>query len=145
MRAPFQVLVIPYKKQEDEILYGVFLRSDLKFWQFISGGGEDSELPLEAAKREAFEEANISNDSNYISLESKTTIPVVNITGKFTWGKDLFVVPEYCFGVDASNQEITLSPEHEKIMWLKYEEVKKLLKYDSNKTALWELDYKLRN
>lgn len=145
MRAPFQVLVIPYKKQKDEILYGVFLRSDLKLWQFIAGGGEDSEKPIEAAKREAFEEANISSEASYIKLDSKTTIPVVNITGKFTWGKDIYVVPEYSFGVDVTNQDITLSHEHDNVMWLEYEEAIKYLKYDSNKTALWELNYRLKN
>lgn len=30
MRAPFQVLVIPYKIINNEILYGIFLRSDMK-------------------------------------------------------------------------------------------------------------------
>ena len=51
MRAPFQVLVIPYKIINNEILYGIFLRSDMKVWQTISGGGEDDESPIEAAKR----------------------------------------------------------------------------------------------
>ena len=59
MRAPFQVLVIPYKIINNEILYGIFLRSDMKVWQTISGGGEDDESPIEAAKREANEEAGI--------------------------------------------------------------------------------------
>ena len=42
-------------------------------------------------------------------------------------------------------QEEKLSHEHEKMQWLRYEEAVKLLKYDSNKSALWELDFKLRN
>ena len=46
MRAPFQVLVIPYKIINNEILYGIFLRSDMKVWQAISGGGEDNETPI---------------------------------------------------------------------------------------------------
>ena len=54
MRAPFQVLVIPFKKEDNDFLYGVFLRKDLKIWQFIAGGGEDYDKSIyEAARREA--------------------------------------------------------------------------------------------
>lgn len=75
MRAPFQVLVIPYKIINNEILYGIFLRSDMKVWQTISGGGEDDESPIEAAKREANEEAGIDYNANYIKLDCTCTIP----------------------------------------------------------------------
>ena len=57
-RAPFQVLIYPYRRiHEDGFEYAVFKRADEGFWQGISGGGEDGESPLEAARREAFEEA----------------------------------------------------------------------------------------
>ena len=59
-RAPFQVLVFPYRyTPEEEIEYAVFFRISPRYggvWQAIAGGGEDDETPLEAAKREAFEE-----------------------------------------------------------------------------------------
>ena len=43
-RAKYQVLVIPYKKTEDGVLYCVFKRSDIAdCWQFIAGGGEDED------------------------------------------------------------------------------------------------------
>lgn len=51
-RAPFQCLILPYIIEDEVIKYGVFKRSDHGFWQFISGGGEDTETPLEAAHRE---------------------------------------------------------------------------------------------
>lgn len=144
MRAPFQVLVIPYKRVNEKILYGIFLRNDMKVWQFIAGGGEDSESPIEAAKREGFEEANIDTRLNYINLDSITSIPVENITGEFTWGNKVYVVTEYAFGVNVENQEIILSSEHEKMEWLPYNEVLKLLRWDSNKTALWELNKRIK-
>lgn len=144
MRAQFQVLVIPYKRVNEKILYGIFLRNDMKVWQFIAGGGEDSESPIEAAKREGFEEANIDTRLNYINLDSITSIPVENITGEFTWGNKVYVVTEYAFGVNVENQEIILSSEHEKMEWLPYNEVLKLLRWDSNKTALWELNKRIK-
>ena len=56
-RAPFQVLVLPYRfRPSTGLEYAVFRRADLGFWQAISGGGEGAETPLEAAKREALED-----------------------------------------------------------------------------------------
>ena len=53
-RAPFQVLVFPYRfPSGGGVEYAVFRRADLSFWQGVSGGGGDGETPFEAAKREA--------------------------------------------------------------------------------------------
>ena len=60
MRAPFQVLIIPYRRTEDGLRFCVFHRADRDIWQFVSGGGEDDETPPEAALRELFEETGIS-------------------------------------------------------------------------------------
>ena len=51
MRAPFQVLAIPYRVSNNSILYCIFHRADCNQWQFIAGGGEDEETPLDAAKK----------------------------------------------------------------------------------------------
>ena len=144
-RAPFQVLVFPYRFQPGTGLeYAVFRRADLGFWQGIAGGGQDAETPLEAAKREALEEGRIPRESRYWALDSTATIPVVDIAGYLLWGDDVLVVPEHCFGVDARGLGITLSYEHLEFRWVAYEAARALLKYDSNKTALWELDMTLR-
>lgn len=146
MRAPLQVLVILYKKEKDEILYGIGLRSTRNIWQFVAGGAEDKETPIEAAIRELSEETGINiKEEDLIVLDSKTTIPVVNVTGTYTWGKDVFVVPEYAFAVNATNFQIKLSNEHTEFKWLKYDKAMEILTYDSNKTALWELNEKLNN
>ncbi len=56
-RAPFQVLILPFRQAADgDWQYGVLRRSD-EYWQGIAGGGEDGEAPLEAAMREMEEEA----------------------------------------------------------------------------------------
>ena len=54
MRAPFQILAIPYRIVDGTPMYCVFHRADHDQWQFIAGGGEDNETPLAAAKRETF-------------------------------------------------------------------------------------------
>lgn len=146
MRAPLQVLVILYKKEKDEILYGIGLRSTRNIWQFVAGGAEDKETPIEAAIRELSEETGINiKEEDLIVLDSKATIPVVNVTGTYTWGKDVFVVPEYAFAVDATSFQIKLSNEHTEFKWLEYNKAMDILTYDSNKSALWELNEKLKN
>ena len=113
------------------------------YWQFVAGGGEDGEMPLEAAKREGEEEAGILPAREYIPLDSMTTIPVVNVCG-FRWGKRTLVIPEYSFGANLTGQDIRLSREHTEYRWVKYDTARKMLQWDSNRSALWELDHRLR-
>ena len=145
MRAPFQTLIIPYKIEMSDVFYGVFLRKKQNIWQFVAGGGEDVEKPIETAVRELKEETCINvKKEDMIELDTKSTIPVVNITGKFTWGEDVFVVTEYTFGINVSNLDIKLSNEHKEFVWLRYKEALKKLEFDSNKIALWELNERLK-
>lgn len=147
MRQPHQILAFPYKKDNnDNYLYGVFCRKGkIERWQGIAGGVEGNETCLEACKREANEEANISYKAKIVELKSLSTIPVVNVTKDFIWGEDVYLVYEHCFGIDATNEVINISHEHTKIEWLPYEEAYKRLTWDSNKNALWELNWKLTN
>jgi dATP pyrophosphohydrolase len=54
------------------------------------------------------------------------------------------VIPQYCFGVTAPSIQIVISREHTEHEWLSYEEAYQLVRYDGNRTALWELDKRLR-
>jgi dATP pyrophosphohydrolase len=68
-RAPFQVLVYPYLKAgAGRFEYALLKRSDAGYWQAIAGGGEDDETPLEAARREAYEEAGIPGTADFLQL-----------------------------------------------------------------------------
>ncbi len=143
MRAPFQILAIPYKVVDGSILYCVFHRSDLDQWQFIAGGGEDDESPTQAAKREIWEESGVDAD-RIIELKSKCYIPA-NIFKKSdlcNWQKDTYVVPEYAFAFEC-REAIELSHEHTECVWLSFEAARDRLKWDSNKTALYELNCRL--
>ena len=143
-RAPFQVLILPFRHGSgSSIEYAVFKRSDAEYWQFIAGGGEGNETPLEAARREALEEAGISPESGYIPLDSKNTVPVVGVVGKFMWGEDVFVLPEHTFGVEADQTALNLSKEHTEYRWVGYQEAVSMLRWDSNKNALWELNTRI--
>lgn len=144
-RAPFNVLVFPYRKAgDDEFKYALLKRSDAGFWQGISGGGEDDETPLEAAKRETYEEAGIPSDSSFIQLDTVEPVPVTEFRDSYLWGGDVYVIPQYCFGVLVEDSGLVLSREHTEYRWLMYEEAHRMLEFDGNKIALWELDKRLR-
>ena len=144
MRAPFQILAIPYRVIGGSLKYCVFHRADHDQWQFIAGGGEDSETPLEAAKRETFEEGGVYSDK-WIELKSLSYLPVTIISEKrrLHWNKDTYVIPEYTFGFECQT-DIKLSCEHTECVWLTYEEANQKLKWDSNRTALYELNCRLK-
>ena len=110
----------------------------------IVGGGEEGETPEEAARREIQEEAGIPSDSNITSLDSKASVPVVGVTGEYTWGDDVYVIPEYTFAVEVDRKRLKLSKEHTEYKWVGYEDAMTLLKWDSNKNALWELNERFK-
>lgn len=144
MRLPKQVLIIPYRIINGKVEYCIFRREDMKVWQWISGGVEDFDKDIiAAAKREMFEETGI-DDIEVVELEGFTKIPVVNVVKGFKWGDDIFYSDEYSYAVNISDKKIKISDEHNEYKWGSYDEIKDLLKYDSNKSALWELNEKIK-
>jgi dihydroneopterin triphosphate diphosphatase len=142
-RAPFQILVFPYKLSPDGILYAVFSRSDYDCWQGIAGGGQDSETPLQAAKRETQQEADIPGHCPFLALDTINSIPVIHFKDSHLWGDHIYVIPEYAFGVEVGSIVIQLSHEHKEYRWVSYEQAENMLKYEGNKIALWELNQRL--
>jgi dATP pyrophosphohydrolase len=144
MRAPFQILAIPYRKKR-EYQFCVFHRADIDQYQFVAGGGEDDEKPSDAAVREIWEETGIGAAS-VIPLTSMAYIPASVISEKHrkSWAKDTFVIPEYAFGFEC-DADIILSDEHTGYEWLDYREAMSRLTWDSNRTALYELNCRLHD
>ena len=144
-RAPYQILVFPYRIMNGQPRYALFRRSRMTggYWQGIAGGGEGEETPLDAARRESFEEAGISMGSHYVKLDAMAMIPVVHVSG-FLWGDDVLLIPEYAFGVEVNDDRFAISGEHTAYSWSDYETAMAMVKWDSNRTALWELNHRLR-
>ncbi len=138
----FQVLVFPFRKCDKESYeYAIFRRIRSGLWQAISGGGKTGESFIEAAKREAWEETGIPQSAEYFSLQTVNSVPVYFFSEQTPEGR--YVIEEHWYAVDCSDMEITLSPEHSEYRWVNYETALKMLKWDSNKTALWELNQRL--
>ena len=145
MREPYQILSIPYRIVDGTPLFCIFRRADSSYWQFIAGGGENGETPIEAAKRETIEEMgaepkNIKQHSciAYVPAE------VVAESRRQHWDKNTFVIPEYSFAFECDSEPL-LSNEHAEYKWLTYDEARKLLKWDSNKVAMYEIKCLLEN
>ena len=139
-RAPFQVLVIPFRLLgSGELEYCILKRADLDAWQWVAGGGHKGEVPHITARREAEEEVGLPFDSPLFKLDTKCSIPKSFFRGHQNWSPDLYVIPEYAFAVDCQDNQIELCDEHTDLFWGDYKTVMTKLNWDSNKTALWEL------
>jgi dATP pyrophosphohydrolase len=144
---PLNVLVLPFRlTASGRVEYAIFRRADDPgdFWQGVAGGVEDAETPLEAARRELFEEAGLSPREGWIALDAQGSVPANVFADSRRWGPDVFIVVEHCFGVELSpDDEIQLSHEHTEVRWLDFETASRLFRYDSNRIALWELNERL--
>lgn len=145
MREPYQILSIPYRIVDGTLLFCIFRRADSSYWQFIAGGGENGETPIEAAKRETIEEMGVE-PKNIKQLTCIAYVPaeVVAESRRQHWDKNTYVIPEYSFAFECDSDP-TLSLEHIEYKWLTYDEARKLLKWDSNKVAMYEIKTLLEN
>lgn len=143
MRAPFQVLIIPYRHKPGGVEFAVLKRADLGWWQFVSGGGEDEEDALAAARRETAEELGIDPRGRLVQLDSSASVPRDEFAASATWADDIYVIPEYTFAIEIGHEQICISPEHTEVRWVAYDDARDLLRWDGNRTALWELRQRL--
>ena len=145
MRAPFQILAVPYRFIENELCFCVFRRAGSDVWQFIAGGGENNEKPIETALREIKEETGVTTEK-LTALKSVAFVPaeVVAENMRTHWDKNIFVIPEYSFAFECDLEPFLLN-EHTEYKWLTYDEARKLLKWDSNKVAMYETKCLLEN
>ena len=142
MRAPFQVIVLPYRFIVGEYKILIGRRSDDGSWQAISGGGESTETPLQTAVRELTEESGLEG-LDWVQLDSKCTLPRNMFPNHDYWSDHPFVIPEYAFMVRVGGN-VQLSEEHSEFRWCTELEARSLLRYDSNKNAVWELFQRLK-
>ena len=103
------------------------------FWQPITGGIEKNEKPIEACIREIEEEASL-----HINIEE---IKDLNYEFEISLVEDDLVIKKSLFMYRDQNPalEIKISDEHDDFMWVKLEEVREYLFWDSNKSTFREL------
>jgi dATP pyrophosphohydrolase len=145
VRAPFQVLVIPFRRTPSgDHQVAMFLRRDACYWQAIAGGGEDDETPLAAARREAAEEAGIPPTHSFYALHAMATLLADDVAPPGTWPPHLLAIPEHNFAVDVGDHTIALSHEHGRFAWLSVAMAIGVARWPSNRAAIAELETRLR-
>ncbi|MFF7094705.1 NUDIX pyrophosphatase [Streptomyces rubradiris] len=142
-RAPFQILVVPFRRVGEQVEFAVLRRQDMDAWQAVAGGGESGESPQQAAAREAREELGLDDTVALYPLQTTASIPARFFADRNSWPAGTYVVPEYAFAADLTGVEIKLSDEHTAVRWLDYKAASELLRFDSNRTALGELHERL--
>lgn len=146
-RMPQQVLILPFRLNSSKIVeYCILHRKKPKVWQWVSGGVEKGETLIECATREIQEELNIFEPLNLQKLNSICSIPAYHFKEYLTnWGKEILLVQESTFALEVTaEQTMNISAEHFEYRWVKYDDAMELLQWDSNKTALWELNELLK-
>lgn len=123
-----QAQVIVFKRVEGKPLFLLLKRQPDRggFWQPVTGGVDEGEVFLEAAKRELLEETGIGGvlqwfeEVHYFEFESIG----------FGWTK------EYVFAAQVGEaQEAVISDEHSQMRWCSLPEALDLLKYESNRVG----------
>lgn len=109
------------------------------FWQPVTGGIENNESPIEACIREVKEEANLYTNINSIK-DLNYEFEIYLIEDDLVIKKSLFMYKD----LDPA-LEIKISEEHDDFMWVKLEEVREYLFWDSNKNTFKELYKVLAN
>ncbi|GAA3834264.1 NUDIX pyrophosphatase [Streptomyces coacervatus] len=142
-RAPFQVLVVPFRRVGDQVEFAVLRRENMNVWQAVAGGGEAGESPEEAAAREAREELGLDRPVPLYPLQITASIPAQFFAERDSWPPGTYVVREHSFAIDLTDVKIKISPEHTAVKWLDYQAAHAMLRFDSNRTALGELHERL--
>ncbi|NLV75351.1 MAG: NUDIX domain-containing protein [Chloroflexi bacterium] len=142
MRAPYNVLVLPYRRTPEGWEFALLLEADEGNWQGIAGGGEDDETPEQAARREAREEGDLPDTCPLTRLQALQMVPVCYFDAPH-WSPDLYTIPQYAFGLDATGCELQLSSEHREVAWMRIDQALERAFYDSDRVALWELNLRL--
>lgn len=71
-------------------------------------------------------------------------VPVTCFEAAAEWPPDTYLVPQYFLACEVTGVKLAVSAEHTEIAWRPYEQAYDQLRYESNKTALWELAQRLR-
>ena len=144
-RAPFQILVLPFRRTGDGAAeFAVLRRQDLGLWQGVAGGGEEDETPIQAAVRETSEELGLDRPVPLYPLQTVASVPARFFAARHAWPEGTYVIPEYSFAADVAGRDIGLSKEHSALRWLDAKAARAALHFDSNRTALEELAERLK-
>lgn len=71
-------------------------------------------------------------------------VPRTDFSADRYWPRSVFIVTKHYFGLAATDGDLELSSEHRAVEWATYDRAAEMLTYHDDRTALWELDARLR-
>jgi len=128
MRQPIQVIVYPVRITADGCEYLLLLRSPERgrFWQGASGGVEEGETVVEAARRELMEETGLS-PSRLEKIDFTYSFPLEE-RWRFLFAPGVKTILEHVFIARvADGADPRLSAEHDAFKWCRFDEALSLL------------------
>lgn len=143
MRQPLQVTVFPFRMTPSGPEYAIFRRADDGCWQAVAGGVEDGEDAAAAAHRESGEEAGLAGP--IFKLDMISGVPRTCFAASRNWPENLYIVTKHHFAMEVNSEtgQVVLSREHSEFRWADFNDANATLRYDDDKTALWELDARI--
>ena len=95
-----------------------------RIWQPVTGKAERDEKPPDTARREISEETGIRG------------LTELRAVSEFEYDKGDKSFHETVFVARTAGATVTLSDEHEEFRWVPYDEARRLIHFESNKTGL---------
>lgn len=120
--------VVVFRRENNQIFY-LLLKYGWGHWSFIKGHIETNEDEIETIKREAKEEAGITDIKFIFGFREKIEYDY------FLEGKKRHKIVYY-YLAETSQKDVTLSYEHLDYAWLPYEQALQRITYDSDKKVL---------
>jgi hypothetical protein len=136
-RAPFAVLVLPYAVALDGVVsYAVFREPALshRTWHLLAAHALRAETPLEAARRAAWQIAEVPPDAAYLALDTRSTIELQGAPSELA---------AHAFAVRVCTDEVCPRRRHVEHHWVSYRIADGLLHNQADRDALWELRRRL--
>jgi len=128
MRKEVSAGVVVFRRVDGDVVY-LLLKYGWGHWGFIKGHIESGEKEIDAARREALEEAGISDLRFVFGFREKIEYDY------FMGGRKIHKTVYY-YLAETTQKDVRLSYEHKDFAWLPYEEALKRITYDNDRDVL---------